>query len=100
MTLIWFVLVAALATITIVCAVGWDMERERARALRIRAEEAEAWADEYQRVAAVACKMLDQMRKRHATLAGLYGQLVQHVLTQNSGIVIAYGALKRKAGGG
>ena len=100
MTELSIILVAVLASITIGCAVGWDMERERARALRIRAEEAEAWADEYQREATIAGEQLDQMRERHATLAGLYGQLVQHVLAQNSGIVIAYGALKRKAGGG
>ena len=83
MTEFWGILAGVLAAITVLCACGWDMERQRATALRIRAEEAEAWADEHQREADAANAELDQLRERHAVLLELYAQLVRHALAQN-----------------
>lgn len=58
---------------------AWQ-QRRNLRRLRIRAEEAEAWADEYQREAAVLAGELDRLRQRHATLTGLYGEAVRRLL--------------------
>ena len=74
-------LVAGVAAI--VAAWLWmclEDERNRSARLRIRAEEADAWADEYQRDAAALAGELDRQRERHATLLGLYGEAVRRLL--------------------
>ena len=50
---------------------------------RIRAEEADAWADEYERTAAALRAELDGLRERHATLTELYGEAVRRLLAVN-----------------
>lgn len=61
------------------------VEDERARRARqqIRAEEAEAWADEHERTATVLAGELDRLRERHATLTELYGEAVRRLLAWN-----------------
>ena len=42
--------------------------RQAAKRQQIRAEEADAWADEYERTATALAGELDRLRERHATL--------------------------------
>ncbi len=50
---------------------------------RIRAEEADAWADEHERTATALASELDGLRQRHATLTELYGEAVRRLLAVN-----------------
>lgn len=72
-----------LACASIVLWAALEEERSRRARQQIRAEESEAWADEYERSATVLAAELDQMRERHAVLSELYAQLVRTVLAQN-----------------
>ncbi len=54
---------------------------------RIRAEEADAWADEYERTATALAGELDRLRERHATLTELYGEAVRRLLAVNYVII-------------
>lgn len=57
--------------------------RQAAERQQIRAEEADAWADEYERTAAALRAELDGLRERHATLTELYGEAVRRLLAVN-----------------
>lgn len=57
--------------------------RREAERQQIRAEEAEAWADEHERTANALAAELDQLRERHATLTELYGEAVRRLLAVN-----------------
>lgn len=78
----WF----AAGVLAIVAAWLWvDLVEARRAATRqqIRAEEADAWADEHQREAAVLAGDLDGLRERHATLTEVYGEAVRRLLAVN-----------------
>lgn len=62
-------------------------ERNRSVRLRIRAEEADAWADEHERTATALASELDALRERHATLLALHGEAVRHLLAFNYVII-------------
>lgn len=72
----------------LVIVAGWlwvDLAEERrvAAKQRIRAEKADAWADEYERRATALAAELDGLRERHATLTALYGEAVRLLLAVN-----------------
>ena len=58
-----------------------------AKRQQIRAEEADAWADEYERTATALAGELDRLRERHATLTELYGEAVRRLLAVNCVII-------------
>lgn len=62
-------------------------ERRVAAKQRIRAEEADAWADEHERTATALAAELDGLRERHATLTELYGEAVRRLLANNYVII-------------
>ncbi|MBP8293194.1 MAG: hypothetical protein KAX65_10500 [Caldilineaceae bacterium] len=57
--------------------------RRAAKRQQIRAEEADAWADEHERTATALAAELDGLRQRHATLTELYGEAVRRLLAVN-----------------
>ncbi len=68
--------------------------RQAAKRQQIRAEEADAWADEYERTATALAGELDGLRERHATLTELYGEAVRRLLAVN--YVVIYRNLEWK----
>ncbi len=68
--------------------------RRAATRQRIRAEEADAWADEYERTAAAFRAELDGLRERYATLTELHGEAVRRLLAVN--YVVIYRNLEWK----
>ena len=80
----------AAGLLTILAAWLWGVaEDERARRARqqIRAEEADAWADNHERTATALARELDALRERHATLLALHGEAVRHLLAFNYVII-------------
>lgn len=61
--------------------------RREAERQRIRAEEADAWADNHERTATALASELDALRERHATLLALHGEAVRHLLAFNYVII-------------
>lgn len=57
--------------------------RRAAERQQIRAEEANAWADEHERTATALAAELNGLRERHATLTELYGEAVRRLLALN-----------------
>lgn len=87
LALFGWLLAGGLAVATAWMWVLLEDERSTSARHRIRAEEADAWADEYQREAAQASGELDQLRERHAMLTQLYGEAVRHLLAHNYVII-------------
>ena len=83
----WIIVALGLA-IALAAAVleAWQ-QRSAARRLRIRAEEAEDWADEHQREAAVLAADNARLNERLATMTELYGEAVRRLLAVNYAII-------------
>ena len=78
----WLLVVVLASAVIVLWSVAKTSAAGRARQ-QIKAEEAEAWADEHEREADAANAELDQMRERHAVCFELYAELVRHALAQN-----------------
>ena len=88
-----------LVAVALLLVVAWlwlDLSeaRQAAKRQQIRAEEADAWADDYERTATALAAELDGLRQRHATLTELYGEAVRRLLTVN--YVVIYRNLEWK----
>jgi hypothetical protein len=70
--------------------------RREAALQRIRAEEAEAWAEDYERTANALAGELDGLRERHVTLTELYGEAVRRLLAWNYVVIDRNLAWKRR----
>ena len=88
----------AIALLLIVAWLWVDLAdaRRAAKRQRIRAEEADAWADEDERTAAALRAELDGLRERYVTLTVLYGEAVRRLLASNYVIIDANLAWKRR----
>lgn len=75
------------AGIILVLLLAW-MQADELHALRIRAEEAEAWEQRWEELAAQAAEEAERVSRRHARLQELYGNLVRQRLAASSWIVV------------
>lgn len=92
----WQNLCILLALATAYAVLDAWQQRRNLRRLRIRAEEAEAWADEYQREAAALDAECVRLRNQVATLQMLYAERTRELLAVNFRIIATNVAWKRR----
>jgi hypothetical protein len=72
--------------------------RTVARELQIRVEEAQAWADEFERERDVLAAECDRLREERATLQGLYVRRTRESLAANFWIIASNVEHRRRMG--
>ena len=93
----WFFCAAAVVALIMV---RWELrhERDERRQLQIRMEEAQAWADEYERERDALAAECDRLREERATLQGMYVRRTRESLAANFWIIASNVEHRRRMG--